>query len=609
VSGGLVQIAEPGAADRPHACAGRAIGIDLGTTYSLVATVRAGSPLCLPDEQGRTLLPSVVHFDADGPVRVGWDARAEAESHPLDTLFSVKRFMGRGQEDEDVRRRMGAYRFAESGPGVVRFLAGGRSLTPVEVSAEILRVLRRRAEAALGGPVDGAVITVPAYFDDAQRQATRDAGRLAGLSVLRLLNEPTAALLAYGLENRREGLFAVYDLGGGTFDVSILKLQEGVFEVKATAGDTALGGDDIDETLAARLLDGLEADAAALRRALDAARVAKERLTDAERTEVMGRTFTRADLERLAAPVVARTTAPCRRALADAGVAPGDLDGIVLVGGQTRMPVVRRHVAEIFGRTPLCDLDPDEVVALGAAVQADLLAGAGPRDDVLLLDVTPLSLGIETMGGVVEKIIPRNSTIPAGAHQVFTTFADGQTGIDVHVLQGEREIVDQCRSLARFQLKGIPPMAAGLARVEITFLVDADGILTVSAREQTTGVEQQVQVKPSYGLADDEVERMLLDSYEHAEEDLHERAVREQRVEAEQILRALDRALAEDHGLLEDGERDAIDRASAALREAAAAGDTDRMRACREHLDRAATCFAQRRMDAAIRRAMVGRTV
>ena len=608
-AGGLIEIAEPGAARGPSACVGRAIGIDLGTTYSLVATVREATPACLLDEQGRALLPSVVHYRDGGAIDVGWQARVESHLRPLDTIASVKRFMGRGPDDDEARRGARAYRLSESGPGVVRFLAGGRSVTPIEVSAEILRVLRRRAESALGGKIDGAVITVPAYFDDAQRQATRDAGRLAGLTVLRLLNEPTAALLAYGLEKRTQGLFAVYDLGGGTFDVSILRVADGVFEVKATAGDTALGGDDIDHALADWLLGGGAGDAATLGRALTAAREAKERLTETERTDVLGRPLARDELERLARPVIERTADACRRALHDAGVAAGDLDGVVLVGGQTRMPAVRRHVAEVFGRAPLCDLDPDQVVALGAAVQADLLAGAGPRDDVLLLDVTPLSLGLETMGGVAEKIIPRNSTIPAGARQTFTTFADGQTGIDVHVVQGERELVDQCRSLARFRLKGIPPMAAGMARVEISFLVDADGILTVWAREQTTGVEQNVQVRPSYGLEDGEVERMLLDSYEHADDDLRERAVREQRVQAEQVLGVLERTLEEDRSLLETGERDRICVAADALREAARAGDSDRMRTAREELDRTATDFAQRRMDAAIRRAMVGRQV
>jgi len=605
----LVHISEPGAATAAKSC-GRAVGIDLGTTYSLVATVRDGKPVCLVDEQSRALLPSVVHYPADAPPVVGWEARALADASPYDTIVSVKRFMGRGQEDAEVRRRMGLYRFAEAREGLVRFAAGGRTVTPVEVSAEILRVLRARAQTALGGEIDGAVITVPAYFDDAQRQATRDAGRLAGLTVLRLLNEPTAALLAYGLERQKQGIFAVYDLGGGTFDISILKLLDGVFEVLATAGDTALGGDDIDHAVAEWLLEARDlADPATLRAALTAARLAKEHLTHAQTTEALGRTLSRTELERMAAQVIERTTAPCRRALHDAGIDARRLDGVVLVGGQTRMPAVRRHVAEVFGREPLGDVDPDQVVALGAGVQADLLAGAGPRDDVLLLDVIPLSLGIETMGGVAEKIIPRNSTIPAGAKVTFTTFADGQTGMDIHVVQGEREVVDQCRSLARFRLRGIPPMAAGMGRVEITFLVDADGILTVAAREQHTGVEQQVHVRPSYGLSDEEVERMLLESYEHAEADVRERALREERVQAEQILRASQRALEEDALLLEPGERDAIQGAADALREAAEGVDAQLVHQRREDLDRTAAPFAQRRMDAAIRRAMVGQHV
>ncbi|MEK6606541.1 MAG: Fe-S protein assembly chaperone HscA [Myxococcota bacterium] len=643
MAGGLLQISEPGAARGPSACAGRVVGIDLGTTYSLVATVRGGKPECLRDEDGRALLPSVVRYSDGEDVRVGWEARALAPTAPLDTIASVKRFMGRGFEDAELRTRAGTYRFADAegqasaefisarargagasearsarsarapdGPPqrIVRFAAGGREVTPIEVSAEILRVLRRRAEEQLGGPLDGAVITVPAYFDDAQRQATKDAGRLAGLDVLRLLNEPTAAALAYGLDKKSRGCFAIYDLGGGTFDVSILDLEDGVFQVKATSGDTALGGDDVDRAVAAFLLGEPSDDARVWRQALADARAAKERLTLAESTEAGGTIVTRAQLEELAAPTIERTKGPCLRALRDAGIDAAALDGVVLVGGQTRMPAVRRFVASIFGREPLADLDPDEVVALGAAVQADMLAGAGPRDDVLLLDVIPLSLGLETIGGVVEKILPRNSTIPIAARQVFTTFADRQTGMDVHVLQGERELVDQCRSLARFTLRGIPPLPAGMGRVEIVFQVDADGLLTVSAREQTTGVEQKIEVKPTYGLTDAEVERMLLDSYEHAEADVRERMLREERVEAEQILGATLLALAGEHApLLQAGEREAIERAASALREAARGIDHAKIRELRDTLDRTAAPWAQRRMDAAITRAIAGKHV
>ncbi|HEX4458714.1 MAG TPA: Fe-S protein assembly chaperone HscA, partial [Polyangia bacterium] len=508
------------------------------------------------------------------------------------------------------------------GPVVQFAVAGGRAVTPIEVSAEILRALKLRAEAALGGPLDGAVITVPAYFDDAQRQATKDAGRIAGLEVLRLLNEPTAAALAYGLDKRSEGLFAVYDLGGGTFDISILKLTGGVFEVKSTGGDTALGGDDFDRALAELILAKGAADAhldaSAQRALLDRARAVKHRLTtetsvalDGGATKAAdgGATVTRAELEAAIAPIIARTKATCLRALKDAGADAAQLDGVILVGGATRVPAVRAFVRELFGREPLADIDPDEVVALGAAVQADLLAGAGPRQDVLLLDVIPLSLGLELMGGVVEKIIPRNSTIPTGAKQTFTTYADQQTGFDLHVVQGERETVDECRSLARFQLTGIPPMGAGMARLEVTFLVDADGILRVMAKEETTGKESSVEVKPTYGLSEEQIEKMLFDSYEYAEEDLKARLLAEARVESDRILSALERALAVDGRLLSAEERADIDAQVAGLRQAAQGEDHRDIRTRTEKLDLATKPFAERRMNEGIRRAIGGREV
>ena len=619
----LYDIAEPGASKKKEACppptAPRAIGIDLGTTNSLVAIVRDGNPRCLPDAEGRLLLPSAVRYRDGGAPIVGFEALRDAAKHPEDTIVSAKRFMGRGPSDAETTRRFSPYRFATSEGPVVRFAVAGesggrpREVTPIEVSAEILRVLKVRAEAALdepGAALAGAVITVPAYFDDAQRQATRDAGRIAGLEVLRLLNEPTAAALAYGLDKKSEGLFAVYDLGGGTFDISILKLTGGVFEVKSTGGDTALGGDDFDRALAELLetrrgLTHADMNASSRRALLDEARALKHRLTsDSEAGGV-----TRADFDAAIAPIVARTAAACTRALKDAGVGAADLDGVILVGGATRVPAVRAFVRTLFGREPLADIDPDQVVALGAAVQADLLAGAGPREDVLLLDVIPLSLGLELMGGVVEKLIPRNSTIPTGAKQTFTTYAEGQTGFDLHVVQGERETVDQCRSLARFQLKGIPPMAAGMARLEVTFLVDADGILRVMAKELTTGQEAAVDVKPSYGLSEEQIEKMLFDSYEYAEEDLKTRQLVEARVEADRIVAALQSALAVDGGLLAPDDRQEIDAGVARLREAMAKDDHQLIRHRTSQLDFQTKPFAEKRMNAGINRAIGGHAV
>jgi molecular chaperone HscA len=535
--------------------------------------------------------------------------------------------MGRGPRDAEATRRLTPYQFAAGAADdpVVRFsVAGGRrAVTPVEVSAEILRVLKARAEAALGGELDGAVITVPAYFDDGQRQATRDAGRLAGLEVMRLLNEPTAAALAYGLDKQAEGTFAVFDLGGGTFDISILKLEGGVFEVKSTGGDSALGGDDFDRAVAGHLLrqmgmpeDG-GGDRSLVRRVLDAARVAKEALTTAEATAVVvqrpdgsawsGRLI-RAELDALVQPVLDRCGPPVRRALRDAGVEAAQLSGVILVGGATRMPIVRSFVARLFGREPLADIDPDEVVALGAAVQADLLASGG-REDVVLMDVVPLSLGLEMMGGVAEKLIHRNTTVPCGAVQTFTTYADNQTGFDLHVVQGERELVADCRSLARFKLTGIPPMPAGMARLQVTFMVDADGILNVSAREESTGKESSIRVKPSYGLTDDEVERMIRDSFAHAQEDMGERFLAVERVEADRILSATRAALGISADLLEAGEGEAIEAAMAKLEEAKAGKDHLAIRAAIGALDAASKGFATRRMNQALEKGLRGKGI
>jgi molecular chaperone HscA len=610
----LFEIQEPGEARIKEACTTAAVGIDLGTTNSLVGIVLGdGKPRALEVDEGNTLLPSVVHFGAQGgpgSIVVGRAARRLAADFPRDTIVSVKRFMGRSSADPETRR-LSPYQFAPGDAGVVRFVvAGGRIVNPVEVSAEILRALRSRAEERLGMKVQQAVITVPAYFDDAQRQATKEAGRLAGLEVLRLLNEPTAAALAYGLDKRSQGMFAVYDLGGGTFDISILKLVEGVFEVKAVGGDSALGGDDFDRALAEILLQGQERTPRLVRQAIDAAKAAKEQLTAAQSVQALGRTVTRDELETAIRPLIEKTGNSCRRALRDAGVPEGKgLDGVILVGGSTRVPAVRRFVAELFGMEPLADIDPDEVVALGAAVQADLLTSESPQHDVLLLDVTPLSLGLETMGGLAEKIILRNTTIPASAGQEFTTFADGQTGMDIHVVQGERELVADCRSLARFTLSGIPPLPAGLARVKVIFQVDADGILSVTAREELTGVSQTITVKPSHGLTDDEIERMLLASIENAEADVQARLLIDNRIEAQRILKAAQDQLDNNGDLLSSDERAPIEAAMAALRQAAQGTDHHLIHDRIERLDHQSAEFAKRVMDRGIERALKGHSV
>lgn len=616
----LLQIAEPGMSAAPHQHR-LAVGIDLGTTNSLVATVASGLSRVLPDDDGRMLLPSVVRYVEDGIV-VGHAAQSAQTEDPCNTIVSVKRFMGRSLADVDASAT--PYALVDT-PGMVSLDTRAGVRSPVEVSAEILRTLRDRAEASLGGDLVGAVITVPAYFDDAQRQATKDAARLAGLNVLRLLNEPTAAAIAYGLDRAAHGTFAIYDLGGGTFDISVLKLSQGMFEVLATAGDAALGGDDFDHRIADWLRQQLALaapSAGETRMMLARARSAKEALSSAPVTKISltlddGRCFSfdlsREQFELLTGDLVVRSMAPVRRALRDAGVAADEVDGVVMVGGSTRMPQVRAAVRKLFGQEPLTDLDPDQVVAIGAAIQADVLAGNKPAGEEgwLLLDVCPLSLGLETMGGLVEKVIPRNSTIPAARAQEFTTYKDGQTAMAIHVVQGERELVSDCRSLARFELRGIPPMVAGAARIRITFQIDADGLLSVSAREQTSGVESHIEVKPSYGLSDAQIADMLIDAYGKADSDMAARMLREAQVEARRLVDATEAALAEDgHALLTHDEFVAIQAAMYALAEALEAGDdSTKLKLLSEALNAATTEFAGLRMNAGIRRALSGTRV
>lgn len=619
----LLQISEPGQTPDPHQRR-IAIGIDLGTTHSLVASVRNGVAECLPDAQGRVLLPSVVRYlvDESGGIsrQVGFDAQAAQVEDPQNTIASVKRLMGRGIEDIGSRAQL-PYELIDK-PGMVTLQTVAGEKSPVEISAEILATLRYRAEDTFDDEIYGAVITVPAYFDDAQRQATKDAAQLAGLKVLRLINEPTAAAIAYGLDNASEGIYAIYDLGGGTFDISILRLTQGVFEVVATGGDSALGGDDYDRALVDWVLAkaGLAADTltpgdkAAL---LQTARACKEALSATDSVAFSARLaranvqfdMKAADFEAATAGLTQRTLTAVRKALRDAGLGKDEVQGVVLVGGSTRMPQVRRAVAGLFGREPLINLNPDEVVALGAAISANQLAGNSTGGELLLLDVIPLSLGIETMGGLVERIVPRNQTIPTAMAQDFTTYQDGQTALALHVVQGERDLVADCRSLARFELRGIPPMAAGAARIRVTFTVDADGLLSVSAKEQGSGVEASINVKPSYGLSDDEIARMLQESFSTAQQDMQARALAEAQVDADRMLLATRSALDADADLLAPEERVEIDRLMAELTGIRQQGDAAQIEAAIKALAAGTENFAAQRMNRGIRQALAGKNI